>query len=137
METKYKTKVVELNDKQRDFQKILAEREYNREILVACEKQRIVLSNDISKMGKSKYNVDFSEMTKAQIIKFCLMLSSNIDDLEKNKAELEAYALKMENQYKMKFSDLLKSVRQCEKKAEERSIEIKPSKIKRMTSTVS
>ena len=80
-ETKYKIKATELEDKEKDFQKILAERQYNREILITCEKQRMVLSNDISRIGKSKYDIDFSEMTKAQISKFCLMLLAKIDDL--------------------------------------------------------
>ena len=40
-----------------------------------------MLVNDIYRIGKSKYNIDFADMSKSEVSKFCLQLFSKIDEL--------------------------------------------------------
>ena len=47
------------------------------------------LFNEVYRIAKSKYKIDFQEMDKAEVSKVCLMLYSKIDDLELAKEQLE------------------------------------------------
>ena len=40
-----------------------------------------MLFNDIYRIGKSKYNIDFADMSKSEVSRFCLQLFSKIDEL--------------------------------------------------------
>jgi hypothetical protein len=48
-------------------------------MLVKSEKEKMKLLNDVYKIGRKKYDIDFSNMTKAEVSKNCLLLYSRIE----------------------------------------------------------